>query len=297
MDDRPNIIVEVWRAMIDQKLAVISTVALSLLLAGVYAFTATPVFRAKSTISHVADDAMTRSVSSALAQVGSLAPMLGLNLGASATTDRAEAIAILKSRAFTEKFIESEGLTPILFADRWDEQRSSWILDADEDPPSTADAYRLFDTSIRKISEDKATGLLTVSIEWTDAELASEWTNQLLTLVDDLLRDRAIDEAERSIDFLQSELEETSVVELQQAIYRLIEAQVQAKMLARVREYYGFRVIDPAVTAEPEEHVRPNRPLIMISALLMGAMLGVSLALILQARRQPPGGTSKPAAP
>ena len=66
-----------------------------------------------------------------------------------------------------------------------------------------------------------------------------------------------------------------SAVEIQQAIYRLIEAQTKSIALANAREEYAFRVIDPAVAAE--RPVRPKR----LNIVAAGAVLGLVLALVL----------------
>ena len=64
----------------------------------------------------------------------------------------------------------------------------------------------------------------------------------------------AINDATKSINYLREELNKTSVVELQQAIYRLLEkAQTKKIMLANVRDQYAFSVIDSAKVPETQE--------------------------------------------
>jgi uncharacterized protein involved in exopolysaccharide biosynthesis len=66
-------------------------------------------------------------------------------------------------------------------------------------------------------------------------------------------------------------------VEVQQAIYRLIEAQTKKKMIASTRVEYAFTTIDPAVP--PEGKYRPNRSVMVVTGLLLGLILGIFVAI------------------
>ena len=69
------------------------------------------------------------------------------------------------------------------------------------------------------------------------------------------------------------------VIELRQGIYRLIESQIEMVMLANVRDEYAFKILDPAVPAEPNQFIRPKRLMIVIVGFMLGLLLGVSVAL------------------
>jgi uncharacterized protein involved in exopolysaccharide biosynthesis len=90
------------------------------------------------------------------------------------------------------------------------------------------------------------------------------------------LRTEAVEEAQKSVAYLEKQLSLTSSVEVQQAIYRLIEAQTKKQMVASTREEYAFQTIDPAVP--PQEKASPKRALIVITALMFGLVLGVLAA-------------------
>jgi uncharacterized protein involved in exopolysaccharide biosynthesis len=145
-------------------------------------------------------------------------------------------------------------------------------------------AVAKFSDSVRKVHEDGRRNLVALQIDWTDPNLAAQWANKLVTRLNDYLRQRDIAEAQRSIEFLNKELEKSSVIELRQGVYRLIESQIEMVMLANVRDEYAFKILDPAVPSEPNQFVRPKRPMIVIVGLMFGLMLGASLALIRAAR-------------
>ena len=93
------------------------------------------------------------------------------------------------------------------------------------------------------------------------------------------MRGNAIAEYRRSIEFLRTELGNTQLLSVQQAINQLIESQVHSAMLANVRRDYAFAVIDPAVVPAVDQRSWPNRPLLILLGLVSGVIVasGVSL--------------------
>jgi capsular polysaccharide biosynthesis protein len=62
------------------------------------------------------------------------------------------------------------------------------------------------------ISEDKQTGLVSVSVEHKSADIAKRWVELMVNRVSEDLRSKDIREAEESIKFLESQREKTSLV-------------------------------------------------------------------------------------
>jgi uncharacterized protein involved in exopolysaccharide biosynthesis len=203
--------------------------------------------------------------------------MAGVNLGGGGGSTE-EAIAILQSRKFLKSFIEEQRLMPILFVDLWDSDSQQWLVDIEEETPTAWDAYESF-SSILNISTDKKSGMVTLSIEWEDPEVAAEWANLLVVRLNKHLKQEAVQQAEKSIRYLKDQLATTSVVDMQQILYRLIEKQSNTIMLANVQEQYAFRVIDPAVV--PEVRSKPKRMLIVVLGGVLGMMFSIFLAFFL----------------
>ena len=245
-------------------------------------FALTPVYR--STVVFAVDaldsDPLSRS---GQGQLGGLAGLAGLNLGQSDRTQ--EVIAVLQSRDLAERFIDEKGLKPLFFAERWDAERMTWL--ADEKPPTDEEAYLYFNQRVRSIAEDRRTGLVSLSITWRDPEAAAAWANELVALGNAQLRDRAIREAQRSLAFLERELERSAQVELRQSLYELMEAQKKQEMLANVREGFAFRLIDRARPSDLDRHIFPSRPLFAVAGVLLGGAFGLVLGLWRQRFRQP----------
>jgi len=191
----------------------------------------------------------------------------------------------LESRSFTKEFITERNLIPVLFHEIWDAKSSKWLVDDLQGIPSLEDAYWRFLLNVRGIYRDSKSGLLTVSIEWTEPELAAEWANELVAAVNEKIRQRAIFEAEKNIEFLNRELGKTSIVELEQAIYGLLANEIKTIMLANIQEQYAFRVIDPAAAPDIDDPVRPNKVVIVFFGGMFGVVLGCALGLVRASRR------------
>jgi uncharacterized protein involved in exopolysaccharide biosynthesis len=215
-----------------------------------------------------------------LSQFGGLASLGGVSLGGGGT--KSVSIATLQSHALTEDFIRENDLLPILYADDWDAANKRWTITDPDKIPTPWKAERDFAKKVRSVNEDKKTGLVTLTIEWTDPELAAKWATELVQRTNRDLRAKAIAESQTNLAYLNEQLTKTSVVELQKSIYGLIETEIKKVMLANGSEEYAFKVVDPARVAE--ERTSPKRTLITAVGLFAGMMLGFVLALSLPRR-------------
>jgi uncharacterized protein involved in exopolysaccharide biosynthesis len=274
-DDEINLL-DLWKVLVEQKMLIFLFTTIATVVALVYALLATPIYRAEALLAPVINEKGGR-LSALDGQFGGLASLAGINLGGGGSSVDV-AIATLKSRDFTNRFIEDENLMPVLFEAQWDENNKQWINI--EKPPTLWKAYKIF-KSILAISQDNKTGLITLAIDWKDPVLAAEWLGKLVARVNNKLRQEAIMESEKSIKYLETELQKTSVIEIKESIYNLIEAQTKTKMLANTQEEYAFRVLDSAVV--PEEKFKPKRTLIVVLGFIIGGMMGVFLAFIRRA--------------
>ena len=265
---------DLWRAIWRGRRLILSIAAGTAVLAGVAAMLMTPVYRSQVLMAPAAEDATGRGLSALAGQFADVAALAGINLGGGSST--AESIATLRSRSFTDGFIREHGLMPVLFPEEWDQAGQTSQVPSGE-APTMEDAYRLFD-SIRNVDEDLQTGLVTVTVDWSDPKLAAKWANGLVQDVNELLRTRAIRDSRRNLEFLNKELQTVDQIEVRTAIYGLIEAEMKNAMFANAKSEYAFKVIDPAVIAEKKD--RPNRLLIVLIGLCAGILLGILAAVV-----------------
>lgn len=263
----------VARLFWEGKWIVAATVSLGTALAVAYAMWATPIFRAEALVQARDDTKAGLGLGVLAAPLGGLSELAGLS-GASGT--RAVAMATLKSRSVIEPFIAEEGLLPLLYADLWDAAAGSW---KDSSPvPSVWQAYNDFTRGILKVTEDRKTGLATVAVEWKDPELARRWVTALVARTNQHLKSVAIREGESNLGYLEGQSRRVGQIEVQRAVYGLIESELKKLMLAKGSEEFAIRTVDPAVT--PQRKIRPRRAQMVAVGFLLGGLLGVAVVLI-----------------
>jgi uncharacterized protein involved in exopolysaccharide biosynthesis len=214
--------------------------------------------------------------------LGGLAALAGVNLGAMNKRSD-EALEYLRSRQFTRGFIERHNLMPLLFASKWDAQQGRFRGD---DPPTISDGVQRFTKKLEQITEDHRTGMVTLAVIWKDRVVAAQWANALVAEADLELRRRAIAEYDRSLGYLRQESSKESIVEVQNAVAKSMETELKDAMLARTRDAYAFKVLDPAVVRDAKDYDSPNRPLIIAMGAAFGLLLGVILAATRQRRQR-----------
>ena len=249
-------LVDLWWIIWDHRILVAVITVVCTLVALVMALVATPLFRATVVVTEVHETGL--STESGLAGgLGGLASVAGLSLGMNGM--HPERAAVLRSRHLVEAFVMRPDVLPLLSA-RDKEHQSVWLI------------VELFRKNVLDIQEDKLKGTTTVTIDWTDPEVAKRWADEFVALANSLLRDKAIDDATRNVAFLKDQVDHTTSVEIQKVMYRLIEQETRTLMLAKGRIEYAFTVVDPAVKAEVR--VSPRRTLIVLSGIAVGLLLG-----------------------
>jgi uncharacterized protein involved in exopolysaccharide biosynthesis len=205
-----------------------------------------------------------KSMSSALGQLGGLASLAGVSLPSGSNT---EPLAVLRSQGFARSFIESRELTRDIL-EGFGESSS------DED---VRDAVKLFETKVRSVIEEKKAGTVTLSIIWRDPVVAADWANSMVRMLNERQRDKALQEAERNVAYLQKEIASSNIISLQQSLGRVLEAEMQKLLLARGNDEFAYKVIDPA--AAPKERFSPRRSVIVALSFLAGLIFS-SILLI-----------------
>ncbi|MCF8080931.1 MAG: hypothetical protein K9K88_16750 [Desulfobacterales bacterium] len=267
-------LLDLWRVLWKNKWLIVLITVLSTAVALAAALWMTPIYRSEALLAPATDgheDGMSR-----LGQFGGIAAMAGIDIGTMGGP-KEEAIALLKSRALTEEFIEDEGLMKILYDEKWNEETQQWEVEDPKQIPTMWYAYKKFN-GIRSVSEDRDSGLVTLAIEWKDPKLAAEWVAKLVDRVNEKMRQRAIKDAERSLEYLTREISKTGSVEVQEAIYRIMESQIKQIMLANVRDEYSFKVIDPPAVPDLRDEVKPKKKLMVILGFVLGGFGGVFIA-------------------
>ena len=235
-------------------------------------------------------------LSGALGELGGLASLAGVNLDMGGVGDTQIALEIMKSWSFVESFITNNDLSVGVFAaDGWsrssnqleiddslyDVSTKSWKIENDdsgeEGPPSSWELFNNF-LDILSVDEDKNTGLVSVSITHYSPQIAKDWLDLYVKAINEHMQARQIAKVTNNINYLQAQIQKTTIAEMQEVFYTIIEEQIKNKMLAEASPDYAFLAVSPSMV--PEVKSEPKRALIFILGTLLGGMLSVLWVLV-----------------
>ncbi|TOG08722.1 LPS O-antigen length regulator [Vibrio parahaemolyticus] len=236
------------------------------------------------------------SLSKMAGQLGGLAALAGVNLGANESSQTELAIQVLKSRKFVDSFVKKHDLIiPLMATKGWDLGSNTLVIDDSvydmsskswlrvpkglvSKEPTAQEIYKYFITEVLSISEDADSGMYNLSVKHYSPYLAKQWADWLIADINLVMRERKIAEVTKNLSYLQSQLNKTAVTDMQTTFYKLIEEQTKSLMLAEVQDEFVFKVIDPAVV--PEKKFEPRRALICVLGTLVGGIISILIVLI-----------------
>ena len=240
-------------------------------------------------------------LSGALGQLGGLASLAGVSIGGGESSEAQIAQEIMKSWNFIEGFVADNDLAVALFAaegwskgsnelqinsDVYDTQNKQWLIENEAGvvgPPSSWNLFKAFFGRLA-VSEDKKSGLVSVSIEYYSPQIAKQWLDMYVSAVNAHMQQRQVEKVTSNISYLQAQIEKTSIAEMREVFYTIIEEQTKNKMVAEASPEYAFVAVSPSMV--PEEKSQPKRALICILGTLLGGMLSVLLVLIMHYARK-----------
>ena len=235
-------------------------------------------------------------LSALAAQYGGLASLAGIDLASESSDKTALGLEILQSRKFISEFIDRHDiLVPLMATKGWNAETGELRIDSDiydvsakkwmrevkpprKSVPSSQESYRVFREAVLSVTQDKKTGFVTIAVEHYSPAVAKQWVDWLVEDINATIVRQDVDEAEQAIKYLEEQIAATSLAELQNVFFKLIEEQTKTVMLAKVSSEYMFRTLDPAVA--PELKVKPKRKLIVILGLILGGTIGLLIVML-----------------
>ena len=230
-------------------------------------------------------------------QVGGLASLAGIELGGLGEKGIVTtALEILQSRYFFEKYLYDEILIEMMAVESWDEAtgrlildpslyeeaKNTWVREAADArlkaKPSVQEAYIHFASEYLNVSQDRNTAFITVSITHLSPIVAKKWVERMVNGINEEVRARDLEEAQKSVEFLRQQRKETNIVSLSEVFAELIEQQTKTMMLANASKEYVFQVIEPPVA--PEFKSEPQRAIICILGTFFGFMTSIIFVLL-----------------
>ena len=202
------------------------------------------------------------------------------------------AIKTIQSRAFLKHLISFEDILPSIMAastfnkdsnelifdpEIYDEEKKAWIQPSKpgkQYAPSYLEAYETYLGQVSILDE----GLVTISVEHISPIFAKEFLDLIIKETNEILRSKDLQESTDAIDFLLTEVTNSSLITMKDAINELVQSKLETQMMARISSEYVLKVIEPPFV--PEKKSGPARAIICVSITLAGGLFAVLLVLI-----------------
>jgi uncharacterized protein involved in exopolysaccharide biosynthesis len=229
-----------------------------------------------SPVSNSSSSSQLGALSSVASQFSGLASLAGISVAGD--SKKSESLAVLQSEALTESYIKNNDLLPILYQKRWDPIGKTWKPTESKKIPTLWKANQYFKNSIRSVATDAKTGLSTLTITWKDPKLAAQWANDLVRMANDFLRDQAIQESERNITYLADQAAKTDLLGAKQAIFAILQSEINKVMMARGSNEFALKVLDPAFA--PETPSSPKLAVFLPIGFFGGLILAIFVVVV-----------------
>tara|TARA_B100001750_G_C15520780_1_gene611341 strand:+ start:4176 stop:5123 length:948 start_codon:yes stop_codon:yes gene_type:complete len=220
--------------------------------------------------------------------LGGIASVAGISIGAGKTTRTGNAVNIMKSWGFIEEFIETNDLADELYAVRrwdpgsnkliyksgkYDEEKGIWIGSR----PTSWELYQEFSSKF-SVYHDERSGFISISVTYFSPYISKEWVDLMVTSINDHMREKSLSQNNSNIQYLQEQIQKTSITEMREIFYKLIEEQTRSKMIAEATPEYAFITVSKAMA--PEIRTFPKRKILVSAITFLGAFLTMILVLI-----------------
>lgn len=272
------------------KVFIIGLTTLFSIAAVVYSLSLPNIYKTTALLSPVNDSSSNQSMKG----VGGLASLAGIDINASVGGKGAQALEKLNTLSFFADNIYPNIFLPDLMAieswdaysnsisyenDLYDSKNKTWIRNYKHPKsqiPSPQESFKAFKKKLN-IAKDQ-NGFIAISVKHQSPFIAKEWTELIVNKINDFFRSKDKLEAQAAIDFLNTQITQTSYTEIKQVIASLLQQKMQQMTLIEANEFYIFSYIDPPMVME--EKLEPVRSKISILGAILGGLLGILIIII-----------------
>jgi len=292
---------ELFGVLWGNKIKIIGITAVFAVVSVIYALSVPNQYKASALLAPAQQQS--GGLSGALGQLGGLASLAGVSIGGGESSEAQVAQEIMKSWSFIEGFIADNDLAVEVYAaEGWSRESNqlkfdndvyavktkTWLVENDNigrlGPPTSWQLFEKF-SEMLAVSEDKKSGLISISIEYYSPQIAKQWLDLYILSINKHMQARQVVKVSNNIEYLEAQIEKTSITEMQEVFYTIIEEQIKSQMLAEASPDYAFVAVSPSMV--PEEKSQPKRALICILGTLLGGILSVLTVLVLHFARKP----------
>ena len=231
---------------------------------------------------------------STLQSLGAISSFVGLGQGPENVSSFQIALEKIKSRDFIENFINQEEMKlKLLGGLKWNSLERQFVYDPSIydvkakvwriEVPSDYKIFKEFKKNLR-ITKKGNSGLIEIKFMSTSPVLSQKIIEQLIILINEVMSSEALNKAATNLDFLNREINKQQNIQTKNAISRLMESQLQKKMIASNKFNYIFEVVNPPMV--PEEKSSPWRLGIIFSSVIIFNFFYIFFLVVLNLYRK-----------
>jgi len=283
-----NFVLILWK----EKITILTSTLLIAVLVVIYSLSLPNIYSSKALVLPSSNQS---EAGSAFGRYSALASLSGVTLPSLSVSSTDEALVILSSfKFFSESFLSEIKLPDLMAEGHWDpsvnkmiydpsiydEKQNIWVREVSPPKnviPSTQESYRAFIKDFLNVSQDVKTSVISISIKHQSPVIAMEWASLLVELINKELRNDQTKRSLISIDYLNSQMAQTSYNETRLSLSRLIEQEVEKLMLVEANEEYIFKIIEPPII--PDLKSSPSRAIICIIGTILGFVISLLIGL------------------
>lgn len=305
MDDEINLL-DYWRVVWKRKVLIVLIGFITVTATAFHTLSIKDIYQSTAVITPISSKEGGGGGLSALAQ--SFGGLPGISLPGSSSAS--EIVNLLKSNILREKVIERYNLLPVLFYEKWDDEKKDWkkgeksgftlnplvliqkVVAAvkpktqnpkpktqDDGIPTIWDGLRTLN-GIVKVNNNAKDSTITISVEFYDPEAAEKMVEYFLATLTDHMSGEAKRVARTNRKYIEEQLWATTDPLIKQKLYNLIAQQIETSMMSEVKENFAFKVIDPPKV--PDKRIKPKRTHIVMRNLIVSLFAGVLLVFFLE---------------
>ncbi len=287
------LIKELWA----KKLFIVSLTSIAAIISVLYSLSIPNVYRSQALLAPAGNQS--QDISSSLGGLSSLAGIAGISLPGTNDSKKQEALAILNSHQFIEKFIIKHDLVvPIMAATGWDKDSNQLIIDEDlydvekkiwkkkngkDLKPSIQETVRSFREMVSS-SNDKRTGYTQIFADTFSPSMSKDWVDLLIADLNKYIMEIDLKRAENSLEYLNSQINQTAIPELKQVMAQLIKSEQKTIMLSQSSPEYVFKILDKPII--PDLKLKPKRAIMCIVGTISGFIITLLITIVLIFRKK-----------
>lgn len=263
------------------------------IIAVLYSLSLPNLYQSSALLSPVSKNSSNQS----LQGIGGIASLAGIDINQSVGGKEATALKKLNTLSFFSESIYPFIYLPDLMAiESWNPENNTiiyknnlynhktkeWVRTAKypkSQVPSPQESFKIFKKHFN-VSSDNNTGFVVIKVKHQSPFLAKEWTQLIVNQINVFFRDKDKREAQAAMNFLNSQIAQTTHTEIKQVIASLLQQNMQQMTLIEANKSYVFSYLDPPKIME--EKIEPIRSSISILGAVIGLFLGAIFVIVRQ---------------